>query len=302
MDSPLNLAHQHARRAEMMMKSGKIDEAVASHIRTAENILLAMQTTSSEHALESMKLQHRYHLKQTDLLYERQRRIEILQIQRTKTAQRNQVVQTDIQGPVISLKLESNQQTIPVNPSLLGPSFPSSVKKGDNGPLNISGQSIPCGSSNFDDNSVYRTISGTDSLLGYLIRRRQNPDGQDLNSFHSGVPVERVHFSKQLPNQSKEEEEITLSLIKNNEDLKKHVQHLLKEVDELSKDKQILTEKLKQLESSNQYDLEALLADIPDGPLLLPSLELPPLQNPQFDFDKFNAISYSTRNDDPFQL
>ncbi|KAL3863912.1 hypothetical protein ACJMK2_005633 [Sinanodonta woodiana] len=291
-----------------MMKSGKFDEALACHMRTAEYILSAMQTTTTTHALESLKLQHQYHLKQTDRLYDRQRRKEILQIQRMRTAQRNQSVQTDIQGPVISLKLESNQQTIPVNPSHHGPSFPSNVKKGDNGPVDISGQNIPSGSSycdfvkDFDDYSVYRTISGTDSLLGYLIRRQQNPDGQDLNSFHSGVPVERVNFSRQLPNQSKDEEEITGSLIKHNEDLKKHVQHLLKEVDELNKDKQFLIEKVKQLEGSKLYNPEALFADLQDSPMMLPSLDLPPLEIPEFDFDKLNETSSSTQINDPFQF
>ena len=135
-----------------------------------------------------------------------------------------------------------------------------------------------------EEDSVYRTLTENDSLIGFLIRRRQNLDEQNLNSFHSGVPVERVEYSKlKKTNSSKSSTENHIEELQiNNEDLRRHIQQLIKELDDLKKENSELKDKL---ESSH-----TLFSDVGGtGIELLP--ELPPLEMPQFDFDFFEAQS-----------
>ncbi|CAG4930933.1 unnamed protein product [Colias eurytheme] len=65
---PLNLAHQQQRRAEAHLKHNRYEEALQCHHNAAELLLDAMKSTSSTVALESISLQHSYHLKQKDLI------------------------------------------------------------------------------------------------------------------------------------------------------------------------------------------------------------------------------------------
>ncbi|XP_053604546.1 nuclear receptor-binding factor 2-like [Plodia interpunctella] len=65
---PLNLAHQQHRRAEAHLINNKYDEAMQCHHNAAELLLDAMKSTTSSVALESITLQHSYHLKQKDLI------------------------------------------------------------------------------------------------------------------------------------------------------------------------------------------------------------------------------------------
>lgn len=65
---PLNLAHQQHRRAEAHLKNNRYDEAIQCHHNAAELLLDAMKLTTSSVALESITLQHSYHLKQKDLI------------------------------------------------------------------------------------------------------------------------------------------------------------------------------------------------------------------------------------------
>ncbi|XP_046330359.1 nuclear receptor-binding factor 2-like [Haliotis rufescens] len=96
MDSPLNLAHQQGRRADALVRSGKFDDAVDCHKRAAEYLLEAMQLTSSEHALESLRLQHKHHLHQQELILEKRIRIERAHnAQKSSENRTNQSCQTD---------------------------------------------------------------------------------------------------------------------------------------------------------------------------------------------------------------
>lgn len=61
-------AHQQYRRAEAHLKYKRFDEAMQCHHNAAELLLDAMKTTTSSVALESITLQHSYHLKQKDLI------------------------------------------------------------------------------------------------------------------------------------------------------------------------------------------------------------------------------------------
>ncbi|KAM3964945.1 nuclear receptor-binding factor 2 [Aphomia sociella] len=65
---PLNLAHQQHRRADAHFKNNRYDEAIQCHQHAAELLLDAMKSTTSSVALESITLQHSYHLKQKDLI------------------------------------------------------------------------------------------------------------------------------------------------------------------------------------------------------------------------------------------
>ncbi|XP_022827982.1 nuclear receptor-binding factor 2-like isoform X1 [Spodoptera litura] len=65
---PLNLAHQQHRRAEAHLVNNRYDEAMQCHHNAAELLLDAMKSTTSSVTLESITLQHSYHLKQKDLI------------------------------------------------------------------------------------------------------------------------------------------------------------------------------------------------------------------------------------------
>jgi len=62
-----------------------------------EYLLEAMQQTRYKPTLESLKLQHAHHLKQTDKLYDTQRRAQLLQIKHNEKQQHHQAVQTYLQ-------------------------------------------------------------------------------------------------------------------------------------------------------------------------------------------------------------
>lgn len=126
-----------------------------------------------------------------------------------------------------------------------------------------------------EDDNIYRTLTEQDSLIGLLLRRRQNQDEVNLNSFHSGVPVERVFFSNQNTSKARNSpDKETEDLRYHNEDLRKHVTQLLEEVDKLKKE----NKKLKEKELG-----EAMFTDVIGscGKDFIP--DLPPLEMPSFD-------------------
>lgn len=61
-------AHQQHRRADAYLKSNRHDEAIQCHMNAAEYLLDAMKCTTSPVALESITLQHTYHVKQKDFI------------------------------------------------------------------------------------------------------------------------------------------------------------------------------------------------------------------------------------------
>lgn len=67
-NSPLFLAHQNDRRAENHVRYKRFDEAVICHQKASELLLQAMKLTTVNKALESLKLQHDYHIKQKDIV------------------------------------------------------------------------------------------------------------------------------------------------------------------------------------------------------------------------------------------
>ncbi|XP_053396306.1 nuclear receptor-binding factor 2-like isoform X2 [Mercenaria mercenaria] len=246
----------------MLLKSGKYEEAITCHNRAAEYLLEAMQQTKYSTALDSLQLQHAHHLKQTDKLYDRQRRALMLQIKQNKLQLCHQSTQTYIQGPVVPASTESSS-TFQNSPPGTSPQHLVEMHSGMENP------------SPLDEDSIYRTLTEQDSLIGLLLRRKQNLSGN--TSFHSGVPVERVFYSKSgEANQGNKVEKETEDLRFHNEDLRKHVQQLLKEVEDVKKENKLLKEKLE--------GTQPIFSDVGDCDIhLIP--DLPPLEMPQFDLD-----------------
>lgn len=144
-------------------------------------------------------------------------------------------------------------------------------------------------SSPLEEDSIYRTLTENDSLIGLLLRRRQNLDGDNLTSFHSGVPVERVFYSNpKETNQTNTREKETEDLIVHNDDLRKHVQQLLKEVDDVKKENKQLKEKFE--------GTQTIFGDVGDSQLhLIP--DLPPLEMPEFDLNLLEQESKKKGDD-----
>lgn len=134
-----------------------------------------------------------------------------------------------------------------------------------------------------EDDSIYRTLTEQDSLIGLLLRRRQNQDEKNLN-LHTGVPVERVFFTRDETTRSRHSpDKETEDLRYHNEDLRKHVTQLLEEVDKLKKENKMLKEK--------DGIRETIFTDVGSfEPDLIP--DLPPLEMPTFDM---NLLTESDR-------
>lgn len=134
-----------------------------------------------------------------------------------------------------------------------------------------------------DDDPTYRTLTEQDSLIGLLIRRTQNADGPNLKSLHSGVPIERVFYSKPNVCEIDPEKNQLDELQHLNEDLQKHIKQLLQEVDDLKRCNKRLQEKIDHLESGNMYSQSIFKEVGGSGIEVIP--DLPPLEMPTFDFD-----------------
>ncbi|CAH2084781.1 unnamed protein product [Euphydryas editha] len=65
---PLNLAHQQHRRADAHLKNHRYDDAIQCHHKAAELLLDVLKITTNSVVVESVTLQHSYHLKQKDFI------------------------------------------------------------------------------------------------------------------------------------------------------------------------------------------------------------------------------------------
>lgn len=96
MDSPLNMAHLQARKAEKFLAAGKYEDAIACHIKAAGFLDEAMKLTDSEQALLSMRLQQQDHLTQQRLVRERWRRAQREQRLREELQRRDRERAADV--------------------------------------------------------------------------------------------------------------------------------------------------------------------------------------------------------------
>ncbi|XP_032807931.1 nuclear receptor-binding factor 2 [Petromyzon marinus] len=96
MDSPLNMAHLQARKAEKFLVAGKYEDAIACHVKAAGFLDEAMKLTDSEQALLSMRLQQQDHLTQQRLVRERWRRAQREQRLREELQRRDRERAADV--------------------------------------------------------------------------------------------------------------------------------------------------------------------------------------------------------------
>lgn len=221
-----------------------------------------MKLTASIQALESMQLQHQYHLKQQDFLQQRQAKIQ--HKQNNKTSQQKlvtQSTQTDKQHPtthdgqVVQMLGELSQQ----------------------------------------EEAAYHAMTETQSVLGILVNRpKTEVDGKTKSSYEPTVTYKPLNQSQQQKSTfmikfPRDEKQIAEELKIQNDELRSTVSQLLKELEESRKENQHLKEKLFSLEKGdiNGKDLfEQCMKD--EGDVQLPPIELPPLEMPDFDFQSLN--------------
>lgn len=134
------------------------------------------------------------------------------------------------------------------------------------------------------EDSIYHTLTENDSLIGMLLRRKQNMSSELMRPVHSGVPVERVIFSRGGADRRKENEDLKF----HNDDLRKHVKSLMKELDELQRENRKLKEKFGTRETIFSDVGQSELETIPD---------LPPLEMPTFDFNLTDEMEKSDECD-----
>ncbi|XP_069139886.1 nuclear receptor-binding factor 2-like [Argopecten irradians] len=234
MDSALNSAHQQGRKADMMLKSGKPEEAIFCHRRAAEYLLQAMQLSTCMKAKDSISLQHKFHLRQQDLIQERVTKLQVLQEKKSnkKDLTQSQGTQTDL------LNLDDSRNCL---------------------------------------DAASQALSDTDSVLEYLINREKQERG-----LLSPIQPEKQKIAKTHPRDDKTViEELTLQ----NAELRKHVHVLIKDLDECKGDNEFLLQRVLTADrpdrGSDNKDLFGRTIDDEKSP----NFELPPLEQPHFDFD-----------------
>ncbi|KAK6185918.1 hypothetical protein SNE40_008052 [Patella caerulea] len=213
MDSPLNSAHQFARRAEAMLKSGNFEGAIQCHASASELILEAMTQTSSNYALESMNLQHRHHIKKMDLIQEKCNKIEKYNSKRISKGDNcaNKECQTD--------NIEAN-----IRDALFDVT---------DSPLQL-------------QNEVYQSLAETDTLLNILENRCSSLTGT------SGLPTSlaqrpRLNYNKH----PKDSQTIIEELNIHNKLLRSHVEQMVNEIEQLKKEKNTLSHNLQASKENN---------------------------------------------------
>ncbi|XP_060064980.1 nuclear receptor-binding factor 2-like [Ylistrum balloti] len=232
---PMAAAHQQGRKADMMLKSGKPEEAIFCHRRAAEYLLQAMQLSTCMKAKDSISLQHQFHLRQQDLLQERLGKLQSLQAKKSnrKDLTQSQGTQTDL------LNLDGSLNSV---------------------------------------DAASQALSDTDSVLEYLINREKQERGplspQQLPEKHKIV--------QKVPRDDKSIiEELTIQ----NAELRKHVHILIKDLDECKGDNEFLLQRVLTADrpdrGSDNKDLFGRVIEDEKSP----NFELPPLEQPHFDFD-----------------
>lgn len=224
-----------------------------------------MQLTASTHALESLRLQHQYHIKQQDFIRGRQRRAEMAQLQ-----------------GVNQRSAEAREKTSPLTSQTLQPEDGvNRVKATSSTPEQLAEERIL---SDADNYLAYRTMAETDSLLQYLANRHYgNYSLKDLNKHKENSLRQKTmdEIIAEAVKSPKEEKTIIEELRIHNEELRKHISIILKELETCEAEKSQLAHKLEQYEHAQALYLDNVDAE----EFNLPSLDLPPLEMPHFDFE-----------------
>ncbi|XP_013383158.1 nuclear receptor-binding factor 2 [Lingula anatina] len=262
MDSPLNKAHRQERKAEALLRSGKFDEAVECHQQAAEYLLKAQSLTRVEKALESLQLQHDHHIKQKAVIRAKQRKAQLQKQQ----------------------QMDSNDTTI-TNIASLSDNLPQMSGYSDM-PTDVTGGQM--------EEETFKTMEETDSLL-FFLHNRAISLGMD-----SPRPWPNRHLIQTAVKAPKDDKMIIEELKTHNLALRSHIEQLLGENANLHEELNNIKKENEELKTNNhikpvyvddENDEEERFYSIPPHMNLsdLPSLELPPLEMPLFDFDSIKA-------------
>lgn len=175
MESPLNLAHTFSRRADMLSKNKKYDEAISCHRKAAEYLSEAMlQTNNSVGVQESLALQHKAYLSEISRLQRKNQLLQLMDTNDKTSSVISQATQTD------SI---SNMNTL--NGSAMDESYIYEILR-ENGEL--------------VESFGLKTIKDKGQILSANVKRNRTGDKQD---FVSGkVPVNEVVRMNQKLNQA----------------------------------------------------------------------------------------------------
>ncbi|GAB1598850.1 nuclear receptor-binding factor 2-like [Argonauta hians] len=250
-ESPLNKAHQLGRQADTYEKSGNFEAALSCHKCAAECILNALVEVNSDQAKDSLELQHSYHNRQQEIIRHKQ-----------KLAQQEERKKTESSMSVASGLPQSTANS----------------PKSDQEP-------------HIDVVALYRTIEENDSLIQYLINRNQSRTTKNLDTLPGCVnPLNNTPTQPVMTKMPKDDKQIIEELQIQNEDLRKHILLLLKELENYQSIKKCLEnyqeenemlrlkiEKLKTTSNEYQHYVDEVLT---------------PLETPQFNYKDMALKSF----------
>uniref|UniRef100_T1II09 Nuclear receptor-binding factor 2 MIT domain-containing protein n=1 Tax=Strigamia maritima TaxID=126957 RepID=T1II09_STRMM len=263
-ESSLNAAHFQHRKARNFTRLGKFDLAIGHHQMAADLLKDAMQVTKSDKALESIRLQHDYHVRQDVVIRFKQQQADKLR----KRLQKKKLSE---------IERGDSEQTVSASP------------EDTNGNI---------------QHEIYRTLEENDSLLAFLIQTKNQLQLETTVKTQETIPeietndesiISRGH---KMP---KDDKTLMEELRTNNDDLKQLVQRLLSELDKCNEEKQQLQELLHNIHVNSasrdtgkmshvEVAVDSSLPSVFSSSGDLSSEELPPLvplELPNFDFDLF---------------
>ena len=149
----------------------------------------------------------------------------------------------------------------------------------------ISSESPKMDSENINPASYYRIMEETDTLVQFLIKRNRSQSGQLKAPLCPVGPVEGATGSNmsKLP---KDDKQMIEELQMHNEDLRKHVCNLLKEVESYQEENEALRLKVEKLEK--ELSRAHCEKQTPNEFERFVDEALPPLETPDFNFEGLN--------------
>ncbi|CAG5120224.1 unnamed protein product [Candidula unifasciata] len=258
MESPLNLAHMFSRRADMLTKNRKYEEALSCHRKAAECLLQAMHTASCPTLLDSLALQHKVYLSQIERLQAKSQLFELMDRNNKTTATISRATQTDSIHTVetseqTTIDEDEIYQTLRENDDLLNRIGLRNLEKSDCSQLSI----ISYKSSILSEGDAVDVINNDKSTV---TSKMLKPDGTTLGD--GFVSMEEI--------------------VKMNEKLSQAVRSLLQDLGSTKAEKKQMEEKLGESQEILRQGSEALTFS---------SLNLPPLEASYPELANFNIQS-----------
>jgi hypothetical protein len=213
----------------------------------------ALSTTSKQNALESIKLQRESHLKEQNVIRMKKQKAALVEKARLKEQQKLAKGRTPSQESVDDTdgKVYEEEQYMTM---------------------------------------LYTTMAETDSLLQFMGNQtHRTPSAYQKLIKNLSSSEELARSGSKVP---KDDKQIIEELRIHNVDLRKHLERTLQELDCSQKECQKLHDRLKRSEDkplSDSSEGSDTFCAVRSSDMLedLPSLELPPLEMPKFDFQAF---------------